>query len=783
MANIYKTPGVFIEEIVKFPPSIAAVETAIPAFIGYTEKATEKIEGDLIKVPTKITAIEDYNRLFGRAEAETGFTVQITDQIDAASGQLLRQVQVIEPDAADKSPFLMRYSIEMYFANGGGPCYIISVGTYTQSDGSPTDISLIDLGNNATGIGGLDLLETEDEPTLIVFPDAQDLNNGDFYGLYQAALNQCNKLQDRFAIMDTKGDTATAPTLLRDKIGTNYLKYGAVYYPFIETILDYRVDRSEVRIQHTLDSIFDLLPDAVTEITDSLNTVTPIESDIETLMGTNTVPAPVSAVTASGLSKEERGTGMTQVRDAANTLITDLGNIQTEIDAINTSIQPVVAVFSDPDIQNALNAINSVSLTPIIVNLPSIVEDAELIIADQGTTPPYDNFTGTQMIEVANNLRAEIDIFYPFVTALVDTHIPALIAAINGNNPTTAITNLNTQLDDAQSARDSILLLSPTDKGEAADVAAQIEALNTAINEISAIAANVAQIPALNASFPSTENLIQQLTALYAIFDGTPSQADYEAKYTSLVLLLEEVFVTLVNIQNGVNYLNLSLIEPTNGTRLPDIRNVDNESYNIVLQELGLIGVKLPPSSIIAGIYAKVDRDRGVWKAPANVSLSSVIQPTVKITNDIQDGLNVDAVSGKSINALRAFAGKGTMVWGARTLAGNDNEWRYVSVRRFFNFVEESVKKATEQFVFEPNDANTWTRVRAMIENFLILQWRAGALTGAKPKDAFYVRVGLGETMTAQDVLEGSMIVEIGMAVVRPAEFIILRFSHKMQES
>jgi phage tail sheath protein FI len=144
--------------------------------------------------------------------------------------------------------------------------------------------------------------------------------------------------------------------------------------------------------------------------------------------------------------------------------------------------------------------------------------------------------------------------------------------------------------------------------------------------------------------------------------------------------------------------------------------------------------------------------------------------------------MNVDS-TGKAINALRSFSGKGFLVWGARTLAGNDNEWRYVSVRRFFNMVEESVKRATEPFVFEPNDANTWVKVKSMIENFLAVQWRTGALVGAKPEDAYYVRVGLGTTMIAQDILEGRMIVEIGMAVVRPAEFIILRFSHKMQES
>jgi len=121
--------------------------------------------------------------------------------------------------------------------------------------------------------------------------------------------------------------------------------------------------------------------------------------------------------------------------------------------------------------------------------------------------------------------------------------------------------------------------------------------------------------------------------------------------------------------------------------------------------------------------------------------------------------------------------------WGARTLAGNDNEWRYISVRRFFIFVEESVKRATEQFVFEPNDANTWVKVRGMIESYLYSLWERGALAGPTPEAAYYVHVGLGKTMTAQDVLEGRLIVEIGIAAVRPAEFIVLRFMHKLQQA
>jgi phage tail sheath protein FI len=185
----------------------------------------------------------------------------------------------------------------------------------------------------------------------------------------------------------------------------------------------------------------------------------------------------------------------------------------------------------------------------------------------------------------------------------------------------------------------------------------------------------------------------------------------------------------------------------------------------------------------VAGVYAAVDRDRGVWKAPANVGLNFVIGPSDIYSAGTLDNLNIDPVAGKSINAIRSFVGKGTLIWGARTLAGNDNEWRYIPVRRFYNTVEESVKKSTYWAVFEPNNANTWVKVKGMIENYLTNKWKDGALTGAKPDEAFFVRVGLGQTMTAQDILNGYMVVEIGLAVVRPAEFIVLRFSHKIQQS
>ncbi len=212
-------------------------------------------------------------------------------------------------------------------------------------------------------------------------------------------------------------------------------------------------------------------------------------------------------------------------------------------------------------------------------------------------------------------------------------------------------------------------------------------------------------------------------------------------------------------------------------------RFVDINLYNRIKKELQKRKVILYPCGAIAGIYASVDRDRGVWKAPANVSVNLVKEPVIQVTAAEQADLNVDATTGKSINAIRFFNGKGNIVWGARTLAGNDNEWRYVPIRRFYNFMEESIKKATEFVIFEPNSKPTWVRTKAMIENFLTQLWRDGALAGAKPEHAFFVRIGLGETMTALDILEGIMNIEIGVAAVRPAEFIILKFSHKLQES
>ncbi|MBC3883331.1 phage tail sheath family protein [Undibacterium sp. LX40W] len=190
----------------------------------------------------------------------------------------------------------------------------------------------------------------------------------------------------------------------------------------------------------------------------------------------------------------------------------------------------------------------------------------------------------------------------------------------------------------------------------------------------------------------------------------------------------------------------------------------------------------LPPAAAMAGVYTMVDNARGVWKAPANVSLASVISPAVNITHDEQEDLNV-TTAGKSINAIRSFIGEGTLVWGARTLDGNSLDWRYINVRRTMIMLEESLRLATKAYVFEPNVSSTWVTVKSMASNFLTSIWKRGGLAGASPEDAFSVSCGLGETMTAEDILEGYMRVTILVALSRPAEFIEITFQQQMQKS
>lgn len=503
----YQTPGVYIEEITTLPASVVQVETAVPAFIGFTDKHDDNVPladpgaTTPANSPTraqKISSFSEFLEYFGTSQPQD-FTITVHDDVDGAAGWALQKRSVtVAIGSFTKYP--LYYQLQMYFDNGGGPCFVVSAGEFPG--GAVTSAT-----KKTRLIAALNELEKEDEPTLIVIPDAVYLSSTHHGEVIDAALNHCGKMGDRFTISDVPSSTvAGVGTDFRDKTGVSNLKYGAAYFPSLESNIGYYFDETSLDITHTA-------------------------------------------------------------------------------------------------------------------------------------------------------------------------------------------TNVGTS-------------------------------------------------------------------------GGSPTSAE---KYMQGEMLGK--------LDSGKVVPNLSKFTNAEGTFRED------GLYNQIKSEIAKYKPTLYPCGSIAGVYCTVDKNRGVWKAPANISLKSVIGPSLIVTHEDQAGLNIDSGSGKSINAIRAFTGRGTLVYGARTLMGNDNEWRYVPVRRLFIMAEESIKNATEFVVFEPNDANTWQRVRTMIENFLTGLWRDGALAGATPKEAFFVNCGLGTSMTQQDLLDGNLIVEIGMAAVRPAEFIILRFYHKLQES
>lgn len=274
-----------------------------------------------------------------------------------------------------------------------------------------------------------------------------------------------------------------------------------------------------------------------------------------------------------------------------------------------------------------------------------------------------------------------------------------------------------------------------------------------------------------------TVAIIEAKAVLEAIYDGTiddfmipEGSEDNEPAFSEEFKALKEAIQAAEDKVGDADGITLKNLELSNSAL-----------YNQVKREIRSLNVVLPPSSTMAGVYGRIDSVRGVWKAPANVSLNYVVTPTEKVSDKEQSELNID-VSGKSINAIRTFTGKGTLVWGARTLDGRDkkeedkdNEWKYIQVRRYYDMIEQAINQALKPFIDQPNISHTWLRAKTMLENFLHQQWIDGALAGSTSKEAYSVETGLDKYK------DKTMNVTVKVALVRPAEFIVLNFSHKLQ--
>ncbi|MBW4891598.1 hypothetical protein KXQ82_17865 [Mucilaginibacter sp. HMF5004] len=296
---------------------------------------------------------------------------------------------------------------------------------------------------------------------------------------------------------------------------------------------------------------------------------------------------------------------------------------------------------------------------------------------------------------------------------------------------------------------------------------------------------------------PAIETDALAIIAKYAKDSVAPTQDDVDKAKAAM-----DAAVTAANGKPADDPLSVTAAADTKAyndlksalANWPTTQGVIKSNYNKALKaasptfvalmdKIRLMMNELPPSGAMAGIYTAVDTNRGVWKAPANVSVNMVNAPSVNVTSKQQENLNVDVQAGKSINVIRAFPGVGTLVWGGRTLDGNSQDWRYINVRRTLIMIEQSLKLASRAYVFEPNDANTWITVKSMFDNFLTNLWKQGALAGAVPEQAYNVSVGLGSTMTGNDILDGKMLITVKVAIVRPAEFIEITFQQQMQQS
>ncbi len=646
----YRTPDVYIEEISVFPPSVAEVETAIPAFIGYTANTTLITAGDLVNAPRRVKSLLEFESYYGR-----GPTYTVTRaNLDEAGNFLSADIS---------NSYVMYDSLRLFYDNGGGDCYIVSVGAY-KSSGSPVDRDEVKAGVQAVA--------KVDEPTILLFPDAATLNADDLAAVQQEALKQCGELKDRVAVLDLRqGDPNGAS--FRDKIGINNLKYGAAYTPWLKLNYSKALGYAQVRDKVFINGIQTPLTDLSSEpaILAALAALDQLTADGTTLAAAVNAYAGAGETLASAFAKKLAAYKSEAAPDPA-----DIALLFEYVFGIARVVDGLVdaSPLSNAKLVADINTTITGTLAPAYSSLIALEKEmaADIVTAGGAYTVEWDQNT-------------------PPATAAWGSIFGASAPAASSGN--TAGATVKAVMDSA--------------------------------------------LPGLQKGFSAASGAIAGIVSAIANYRGLNEQT-----------LLESF-----------------------------------TPYRNVIKGIGSTLTLCPPSGAVAGIYALVDSQRGVWKAPANVSLNGVIAPAASFATSETDALNVDAVAGKSINAIRAFVGKGTLVWGARTLAGNDNEWRYVSVRRFFNMVEESIKKSTYWAVFEPNDANTWVKVRGMIENYLTQKWREGALAGATTKEAFFVRCGLGVTMSAQDILEGRMNVEIGMAVVRPAEFIILKFSHKLQTS
>jgi hypothetical protein len=680
---IYQSPGFYLEEVIPAPARAGAEETAVPAFLGYTEKALDQKGLPLDFVPVLIRSMVDYMERFG-GPAPYSLSEIHTD----VRGNVL--------DTDLNHQYFTYDAVRMFFANGGRECYLVSTGPYS-------------VGVQAVHFEkALEAAGKTAEITLLVAQDALLLPEPALYSVYRLMLSQCAERQDRFCIFDLREDDSWTDGIaaFKDQTGLENLKYGAAYTPFIRVNLPQEISYADIRgkiQQNNLPvDLATITPDPeITQLIEELEYATDdlalMQDKLADLL--LSPPARLRPLTQTG--------NFSSLDQYYSLLKKEFLDYATANPGSQSSVRKYfLRLLGLPF------ALSTLLIDEWAVGLTGKVrKKVEKAINDVLATGPD---SGALYPLVVLDNTGELSPLSPFGSPI--TRFPLRLEGIHPNPAFQFAWNyadhwnklfLNTDTDTA-------LLLHPSGS----------------LNSTKKVKNMVHVEPLIHQAF----------TVLRDTIEG----------------LLQSASEIPVALQS-----NLEESFPFFGQMMASLRDKLNT---------------LPPSGAVAGAYAFTDRTSGIWKAPANLALQSVIGLSRNIDNEENGALNVDPQSGKSINAIRAFRGRGIMIWGARTLAGQDNEWRYLSVRRLISLIQKDVRSIVGEMVFERNDAITWYRIHGQVEDYLRRMWKRGALNGDRPNDAFYVRLGKDITMTEEDIQAGRLIVEIGVAAVRPAEFIILKY-------
>lgn len=783
---VMKTPGVYIEERNAFPNSVVQVATALPVFIGYTEKAMAG-NTSLAGKPTRLRTLGEFMTMFGgapkamfdlrpyappegnayTADAPTDMDMRLPPEVISIDGPGgLEQMEV----AQSNTPYCLFAAMRMFFLNGGGDCFVLSIGSYKDDlDGDEM-------------IKAIGKLKKVPDATMLLIPEAIRLKRKDCAKVQQQMMAHCGEvMQNCFAILDVhggyldQGPVDDPVARFRDDIGTKCLDYAAAYYPWLNASV---FDERDVTFENI-----------------NLGTRNKMVSLLKRAVGANTKLLP--EVKNVGVAKVT-GDFTIQTTVGGKPTLTKR-DIMAEDDSAEASDLTYQVVGADLDAEGKITPDAKIALKKSMAG--ELMKGADVVYT----------FTQEDINEGEIAFQHDANAADPGSFSVVVTDNEGVVT---GKKVITVVTGALVLEKDAVSKGEPvpITLTEKMDDGSVIFMGAPPPDQNELFKKDDGVKAAKKALDDEKLKEPQVEDAIKDAEdALKAAQDAAIKGA------TGKTLRVKDVgtwttakktisFAPDPKFTGGTATVQYQTLDAGKPSKLKEITVLVNDVpakdpakddmaaavdkamraqvplYTDIMKAMARSLNKMPPSAAMAGIYTSVDNMRGVWKAPANVSVSAVSGPMVDIDHFEQEELNV-STTGKSINAIRPFVGEGTLVWGARTLDGNSLDWRYINVRRTMIMIEESIKRAAKAYVFEPNTANTWVTMRAMIENFLTDQWKAGALQGSTPEDAFSVYVGLGETMTGVDILEGKMLIDVYLAVVRPAEFIRISFTQQMAKS